>query len=1059
MSRSNRVSLWVALGTLTAAVALFLLRGTQTELRPADGIRHSATLAEGDRTAALLDAPDSDGGSAGPAEPDRRNVEAGQVRLIVLSSDGRPAHGATVTLTSLIAAREWRRQPMLERASNLPHEFTGRTSKTGVTFLPPHSDLSKEGLFFLWATHPDHAANWASYSPQSADSPRQLTLTLGPPRALQASLSKGDRNPSMVVWVVQTLSSLSSASGSSPPLTEHAATEDSAREALVRVLKVDDPSSFQLPQFEYESNLQAVSHHALSAVRVVVPDRRRIQIEMLSTFFLSGSVECEDASSGESGHLAIMTSVGQFHDVLAEYRVAVGSSFGPLEVPLPTTAKLHATVSTSCGGMAAQALDNVAPGEHRFIEFLGQSTPTSWFRIEDPSGDPIQSARVSAAWPSGDFWVQRHGISDPNGYCSVSGVGEDHVQVSVLHARYAGRQGIDCPAFQEQEDAPTITLQPGRNIGGSVHYEGAPVQRFTVISWDQDPRSSQAFSYTDRERGQFELPMQSVSELHLIAAGQSMSSSAVLTVPPGTADITGLVLNCSAAGELQVQVRDSATGQPVEGVAIRHSPSIGRIGLGTIAPDQTTDVQGFAHFESFSTSETLLTAMHPDYSERLIPLPASTPGAARDTLRFAIDRMKQLRVALRPWPPTAWETAWVRIGGSVDTDYEEVDANGMREYDSVPVGPLDVYAVFPDSTTFSWEGYMFAGADKTVVIDLETDNMLDVLLADHRETSDLRIICEYVAIRDDEPAFSLRTLVGDDGRASLRGLPDGYGLVRLSLDDGTEIAEKVVTPEILASKQLTLVRSTHSIAISVVDSEGNPVSGVYAYAAADRAPFALYDWAVSNANGEATIARSGETPSRVFAVDQTRISNVQEYDPNLSGPDSLSLKLIDPVDLVFSAPGAGDDSVEVQCNLFNADPRLWVAEISTSLPVAASPGTYSLVLKTPGLWLDEELIEIPPSGGIVEIKVRRLGVLSVLGASGARLEEIELTDALSRESSTARLARGTISRITTETGAFEFRGLPCGEYHWSARFVDGLVRSGSVQVLPETRSTLEIPRE
>lgn len=232
------------------------------------------------------------------------------------------------------------------------------------------------------------------------------------------------------------------------------------------------------------------------------------------------------------------------------------------------------------------------------------------------------------------------------------------------------------------------------------------------------------------------------------------------------------------------------------------------------------------------------------------------------------------------------------------------------------------------------------------------------------------------------------------------------------------------------------------------------------YAAADHAPIELYDWAVTDVDGEASIARSGDTPSWVLAALGSKVTSIRRFDPKIDDEDVLTLTFKEPVEVRFSAPGAGSAFVEVQCHVNVEQPRLWIAEVSTSVPVLISPGTYTLVLKTPGLWLDEDTIRIPEGGGVVEIKVRRLGVLSVsaLGADGVALAEVEVVDGLSGESSVDRLARGTISRVVTE-GAFEFRGLPCGAYRWTARFVDGLERSGVVQVAPDTRTALEIARD
>jgi hypothetical protein len=955
--------------------------------------------------------------------------------------------------------RDWRKLDLLDRAFASPHAFSGLTDSEGKCTLPTYAVVEPADQYFLWVTHPQFTANWAAHSLSAEGSRNHISITLGPPRHLQVEVSSGAQAAGSSAWVIQTLSFYGSASGPGQGFVQNAASENAAREAMVRIHQAAPPTPLLLQQFEHESHLQAVAPGARSAVRVVVPNRDRLRLPLHATFFLRGLVTCDDLSRAEEASLALISTVGQSRDVLAEYSVKVGSQFGPIEVPLVTSGTIHAVASTRCGGTRAVALGEAAPGQTLYAEFPGRPIPESWFRVVDLSNQPIGDAVVSASWFSEGVWISQDGLTNKDGFCSVNGIGVDRAFVTARHLSYASQEGIECAAYQPKSAAPMITLSPGRNISGRVLLDGEPAESFTISVWRDDPQVSASFSFVDRAQGSFELPGTSIEELHLMAAGASMSSSPITIIPAGELDIGEVVIHCAAAGSLRIQVVDSATGKSVESASVQQRPAAGRIGLSSTAPELMTDSQGIAQFKSFSCTETVVLIDHPEYSERSVLLPEVAPGTTRDPLRISIDRLKRLEVRLRPWPPAEWETAWVRIGGSGQSKFEEVTSGGSMDFGLVPVGPLDLYVVFPDSTTVSWEGYLLPGDDGIIVIDLETTNTLDVLLDGHDVEVDQQVICEYVAIREAGPAFSLRTLMNEDRRAQLRGLPDGVGLVRVSLGDGTEIAERVITREILDSGQLTIEPRTHSIDVLVVDAEGVPVPNVYVYAAADHAPIALYDWAQSDESGAATIARSGETPSKVFASAGARLSAIHRHDPADVSSDGITLKLIDTVEVNFTAPGAGVSAPEVLFNLHLASPRLWVAEISTLLSQQVSPGNYLVVLRTPGLWLDEEIIQVPPSGGVVPIRVRRQGALAVAPLGGLSLEAVQLTDLLDNQSSEDRLARGRISRVSLDGGGFEFRGLPCGEYRWTARFTDGLERSGTVHVAPDTRTTLEIARE
>ncbi|MCB9902929.1 MAG: hypothetical protein H6831_00835 [Planctomycetes bacterium] len=992
---------------------------------------------------------------------DRSSLEPENVQLTVLDQAGVPVQGALVSLTTPTRADEWRRLDVAGRLTTSPHAFIEETDAWGQVKLPSPTGASAKGPIFLWVTHAEYQGQWLDYSTGAAPESSNMTVSLGPPRNLHARLEDRALERGGPIWIVQTLSSDESTGGGSPGLSDRHSIENGARRSLIRMTEVGALGDCELPQFEYESFAQAIGTHAQSSLRIVVPERQELLLSLLSTFFIRGRVLCDGLPNEGEAILAVYSTVGHSRDVLSEHIVRMNSSFGPLEVPLPSTGRLFASASSPCGGTVPIALGTVAAGETVLTEFLGTSSPDSWFQVQDAQARPVSWASVIASWPTAGTWVERSGVTDADGYCKIAGIGGETVQVTIRHGSLASRTQLYCSAHRPREEPQLIVLERGRDILGSVRLEGAPATDFTIFAWNEDPQGALSFSFRDRKHGNFDLPRVSTSELHVLAAGPGMSSSPILTIPAGDASVDGIQLHCQSASRLQLQVFDSSTGDPIAGAVVSQSPYAMQVGLPSVSTELVTDAQGFASFEDFSCSETVLYVEHEDYSERSMVFSSVPPETDRGVVRVAMDGMRNLTISLKPWPSNEWETAWVQISGSTETEFEEVDSSGSRRFDSVAIGPLNACVVFPDSTTVLWEGYLFPGSDDLIVIDLESENHLDVSLTGHPDDEGERLICEYVSVRDDAPAFSLRTLMNDRRKARLNGLPEGTGLIRISFESGAEIAEKVITAGILASGEVTLEATTHEIDVLVRQSDGTPAAGIYVYAAPDHAPFQLYDWAMTNAVGEASIERSGASPSSVIAAIGAKVTSVRRFDPTIDDEDALELKFIEPVEVQFSAPGAGPASVEVQGHLNVTKPRLWIAEISTSVPHMVSPGTYTLVLKTPGLWLDQPSIRIPEAGGSVEIEVRRLGVLSVspLGTDGIGLADVELTDAKNGESSDVRLAHGKISRITTEDGALEFRGLPCGTYQYHARFADGLVRTGSVQVAPDTRTTLEIARE
>lgn len=995
------------------------------------------------------------------ADGDRRVAELSNLRLSILTPEGVHVPGALVTITGVNAAAEWRELGLAARCSSSPHVFSKPTGLDGTVELPtlPHSEVPDR--LFVWVTHPNHQAVWLDYK-DVVDSPlSQLEVQLGRQAGITATVSRRDGSPAPSATIIQCLTGEHSLLDASPRAQGGRESEDLARTALVRLTRTDSQGYASLPQFAYESSAQAVLASEISALRTVVPTRTHMQMQLGATFFLGGSAPCLSNDSDGWGLLAVTCKVGAGTEVLAEFHLRAEAQFGPFEIPLPSEVDaVHATFSSSCGATEVCDLTGVGPGETKWIEFDATPTPESWYRVTDSAGTPLAGAVLKASWNSEGSWVRAQGFTDADGYCELSGLAVDSVSIRVESDGYATVADLEFPAHLPRNEAPVIELHPGRQLRGRVLLDDRPLGRFTIFAWSSDPSSCQVFGFLDRSDGSFELPGLGTEELHLFAASATASSSDTLTVPAGSQDVTGIRLLCRPTGTLAVEVVDSSTGLPVEGARISQLPHLRGIGLQSVAPILLSDARGRARFEEFSCSETVLSVTHPDYSERNVLLPSSSPDTERPSLRIAIHRTKELRIVLHPWPQEQWDTAWVRLRGTKETSYEEVSADGVMVYSEVPVGQIDVLVVFPDSMLITREGHVLPGSDETIIVDLNLDHQLEVVFEDRDEFGDQRIICEYIAKREGEPPFSLRAVLVEDGAAHLRGIPDGIGLIRLSLDDETEVAEQVVTQSMLEDGHLTLRRQTHAIEVEVRSANGDTAEGIYAYAVADHAPMELSDWSVTGPDGSASIARSGSTPSRVFAAIGSTLTSVRRYDPAVHSDEVVELRLIDPVDVHYSAPGAGSSEVELQCNLFLADPRLWVAEISTMVPHSISPGIYALMLKTPGLWLDEDRIEVPPAGGVVEIKVRRLGVLTVKGVSGnaVALDEVELIDALDGESSVERLERGAISRVAVE-GGFEFRGLPCGEYQWSARFADGLVREGHVQVPPDARSMLEVARE
>lgn len=1044
-----------------AAVVALLLSGwwlgpcREERVRGLDGSQDDAQDSELSAHSDTLSTP-----TAASSHSERKEASAGSsppVSLIVLDDDGGRVADAEVTVTGVAAVDDWHRLSATGRATASPHFFSGKTGADGALVLPDRAHLPNEDRYILWVTHRNRLGTWIDFTAIGDDREAQIEVQLQARAELQAEVLQTDGSRATGGWVVQTVMGVESPLEPMPGYSETPDQEELARRSFVRRVPVSGSGTAQLFPLRYECYAQAVQGDLLSECRIVAPTRTALRLELQSCFYLRGTCTCTD-TRGPGGRLYVLTTNAHVQDIASWY--VVGSDFGPLHIPLPSNARLVAVLDSECGATAPVDLTDVRAGETRTVHFDATPTSPSWVRVVDEAGNPIRGATVTSSWLIAGNWVRKSATSDAEGYCAIVGIGSDSILVSARHTLFASVAGIDCLAHQPKDSAPIISLSSARDISGHVFVSGKPAGAFTVFAWSEDPQASQSFSFRDRERGDFELPRVSTEELHLLAAGPGMSSSAIVTVPAGDAPVNGVRLDCLAASRLQLQAFDSSTGDPIQGAVVSQSPYAMQVGLPSVSPELVTDSQGFASFADFSCSETVVFVEHEDYSSRSLVLPAVSPDSDRGAIRVALDGMKRVTVTLLPWPPVEWKIAWVRITGSSESDYEEVDSSGSRSFDSVAVGPLDVYVVFPDSTTISWEGYIFPGPDETIEIDLETDNQLEVSLAGHRDEVGERLICEYVSVRGEAPAFSLRTLMDDAGTARLSGLPQREGLIRISLEGGTEIAEKVITQEILAAGQVSLEASTHHIELAVSESDGAPASGVYVYAAPDNAPFQLYDWAMTNADGEASIARSGDTPSSVLAALGAKVTSVRRFDPMIYDEDVMTLTFIEPVEVRFAAPGAGSAFVEVQCHVNVEQPRLWIAEVSTSVPMMISPGTYSLVLKTPGLWLDEDTIRIPEAGGVVEIQVRRLGVLSIsaLVADGVALAELEVVDGLSGESSVDRLARGAISRVEVE-GGFEFRGLPCGEYRWSARFVDGLERSGTVQVAPDTRTSLEIARD
>lgn len=994
-----------------------------------------------------------------PTEPDhsRREVQLTPRRLRVLSSSGEPLTGALATITSVNAAEQWSQLDIGEQISQLPHTFEGKTSKDGTLELPPPGELGDSGRQVLWITHPTHLATWRELSDPDLQQAHELEIPLGPRRSLEVKVTKHADDWSEPILVLQTGVHLASRFSSSEPLSAN----DAARLTLARLSETTSEGRCALPQFAFESAAQAVSGSSMSLRRPVVPSRSTMTMKLETTFSLRGSANCWTGESEGTAILSVLASTGQGLDLCAEIRVDLGNAFGPLSVPLPPADTIHVTLSGECGAAQQEELQNVLAGEMREVHFRLPEVPESWFRAVGHDGRPLEGALISASWLDGDLWLQREGITDEEGLCRLEGIGSPQVTLTAsLEARATAKERM-VSSYLERSSAPTIFLPSGRSISGRVLLGEVPADDFAVIVWGENSQNSQVFRFFDRPNGSFEIAGIETGEINLLAAGIGMSASPTLALPPGDQHLSNVELVCSAAGQLDIVTVDSKTGSPISGASIFQHPVAGRHALFAVAGDQITDTSGLVTFEDFSCSETAVSVGHPDYTKRTVLLPAVKPGATRQRLVIAVNRTKQLRVELYPWPHDLWDLAWVGLRGSAERDLEQVSDDGAIEFEAVDSGQLEILVVFPDSMMMTWEGALLPGEAETIRIYVGEEQRLDVFLEDKSAFKDLRIVCEYAAQQDGAPPFTQRAIVNEDGLTQLRGLPKGDGIVRLSLDDGTYVAERVVSASDLESGRVTLSSGTHSIEVLVQDANGEPVPGVYVYAVPNLAPMELSDWSTSGRNGRATIQRSGRTPSRVLASTGSRHSDVHWFDPSAKQADPLVLELPDPVEVQFTAPGAGSETAEVQWNLYVEEPRLWIGQLSTAFTHESSPGSYFVQLKTPGLWLDEQLIEIPTSGGLVEIKVRRLGALSVvpLGADAVALDTVQLIDTLDNQSSDDRLARSTISRVELEGGGFEFGGLPCGEYEWSARFTDGLVRAGRVRVAPDTRTTLEIARE
>ncbi len=1004
---------------------------------------------------------------ADPAESSRQEAALPVLAGRVLSKEGLPIAGATLSWTSLDASDlEWEPAWQSDDWGPLDRPTIWTTSDTSGRFFfeeLPAAELASGSV--IWATHVDHQADCLLLSPEDQLAGVEQTIRLDQNSAILVRVEDAAKQAVPSAYVHQY--------GLTPtfavPEGGQSLNEERARRYFWRTIETDETGTARLGAFPGEQILVAEKDGKRS-IPWRGPRRDEVVLRLVDGFTVGGRVFLPDWGhlnyEGER-RITIAARRDNIWYTLATLRRVHEGQWGPIDLPIIEGARYRIHLEGSPIIPVMVEFEPPSAPSELFFDLEAELGHEIWIQAIDEEGNPVPTAQAVVWWMDNGKrnFVRRR--SRPDGYINPWSLPRGTIYILVEAPGYVTEMS---DAFEVPMNATVEwVLKRGGRLRGRCLHEGNPVEDFEIVLWQADDEyDKQTHLFHGRKDGSFELDSVPLGEVFLKGSAESLigrEPARTRVAQDATAEVIVELFSPVVGRGVVV---DEQTGGPISTATVQPQVMGERRALGPwgepfpVRQDGTFEVPGFV------PGTNIVSFQAPGYAERIHTFFAEGE-ASIDLGRIALARPQPLVIQLK-------------VEGVPEIP---VDFSAFRAYSSVePILPETSFSpegwVRFDDQRPGFRGVWIEGPGpgwSRLMIDLRSGEDWQFT---HRVAGWKYLGVEVFSTKSETLELARAVLVSyqnSEGISTNHGIPlPPTGVVKLEGIDAETVSVDVLDSDwkTIASAQgsfdgknelhLTIPLGEDAFLFHVVDEEGLAVPSTTVFVN-DSQPSSLLLIGTTDSQGECFIHGVPERPILVHLTHQTRGTRHGIPCDGAAGEAELVLENDAQLSLIFR--DADTPVTDVSCRLVNpADVSLTHSRNADAQGLLTwtglSAGSYRVSASHPECWPVTIEAMAREDAEPVPVQIRRLGNLAIdiQAANGLPVagQEIELRSIEFGEDVSDWLAE---QRVTTEEGLvsdlrgrIRLFGLPRGLYGWRLVTIEGEAFEGEIEVLP--RETAEI---
>lgn len=789
-----------------------------------------------------------------------------------------------------------------------------------------------------------------------------------------------------------------------------------------------------------------------------------VTLVLVPTFQVLGRIVIEQGSwNGTSLQVNVYAGAAEALAAVNQTRVRSDLAWGPIAVPVLDVPEFVLQV---VGGELLPVMVPFRPqpaGAAVSVNIVTRQGLPTRVSVQDEEGKPIPGARVALS-------IRRdEGFVSPSAYSNEEGF-------SVLDATCSGSAYLfaDARGFAHFIEGPFSLEVPGDDLAarmkrtgvlrGRVTHEGAPVEAFTVVYWQDNPHTFDKKEIGNSKDGSFLLDTVPLGEVAVLAYSEELprSMAQYVEIESGEEGLVEIELAVPVSG--RGRVVDAATGEVPAGAQVQPWNSHGTFMLTRMGPPFPVDPSGRFEISRLPLGDSILTVTAPGYANCVLH-GLGKPGATVDFGTISLARTQNLEVRL--------------VGAPEGTDFSSCRAHLLNGPDMHPVVPFDANGVAvvsgvsptewslsvtgPDDELHHLQLLLRAGEPWVVQVPIGGSRTLHVSIQDppaDLEEGDL------VARVDSKLSSGTVDMcyrnLDREGRATFTHLAATPVGVTIESPEQGEIG--YAAADLREGDQEVRVAVGERVTIRLRTADGIPLAKAIVRAYAVSLP----GW-----DGYFVTREDGSCLVPILPVDDPLFYVFHESVGWSTNPDvrrppgepdvievvidpraKLEIHLLDgnePLTGVLMHCTAQHG--EIVMAAFSTDER----GIGSKSPV--DEGKYRVKIHAPGLWPTERVVEATEKEGPAEVQVRRLGAFEwrVLSSEGLPVTGVRLS-ATSKEFGEVVgdwISDGRASgQLTTDAqGRIHLQGVPNGAYDWEIANDVEVLAAGTSQVPPQAKGS------